>query len=134
MGAKENVAVVRRFWDELISAGKLEVADELLAPDYVNFLYEAPATADPAIQAPQSSENGGDAVAKLKEAITSFLAGLKEVRFEPSAIAAEGDSVFARFNIVATKPDGTTTTARALGYYKLANGKIILNDVMSIPA
>src|SRR5437016_5209268 len=40
MGTTENKAVVRRFWNELIIGGNLEVADELLAPNYVNLIVE----------------------------------------------------------------------------------------------
>ena len=48
-------------------------------------------------------------------------------------MAAEGDSVFARFNYVLTLPDGSTTTVRALAYYHLADGRIVVNDVMFDP-
>jgi len=30
-------------------------------------------------------------------------------------------------------PDGTTTTSRAMAYYRLADGKIVVNDVMFVP-
>jgi hypothetical protein len=36
----------------------------------------------------------------------------------------------ARFKYVATLPDGSTTSARALSYYRFVDGKIVLNDVM----
>jgi len=36
-GAKENKAVVRRLMNELLIEGNLDVAHEVLAPDYVNF-------------------------------------------------------------------------------------------------
>lgn len=36
MATEENKAVVRRFNDEVISQGKLDVADELLAPTFVD--------------------------------------------------------------------------------------------------
>lgn len=42
--------------------------------------------------------------------------------------------MFARFNYSFTLPDGSTTTARTMAYYRLADGKIVVNDVMSVPA
>jgi hypothetical protein len=36
MGTEENKAVVRRFMHELLAEGNLDVADEVLAPNYVN--------------------------------------------------------------------------------------------------
>jgi hypothetical protein len=35
MGTEENKAVVRRFMHELLAEGKLDVADEVLAPDAI---------------------------------------------------------------------------------------------------
>jgi hypothetical protein len=46
---------------------------------------------------------------------------------------AEGDAVFARFNYSLTLHDGSMTTHRALAYYRLADGKIAVNDVMFDP-
>ena len=39
----------------------------------------------------------------------------------------------ARFNRSITFHDGSTTTHRALAYYRLADGKIVVNDVMFVP-
>ena len=52
---------------------------------------------------------------------------------EFSRLVAEGDAVFARFNYTITLPDGSTTTARALAYCRLADGRIAVNDVMFDP-
>jgi hypothetical protein len=78
--------------NELLVEGNLAMADEVLAPDYVNLAL-----------------GGGDVV------------------------AAEGDAVFARFNYMGTLPDGSTTRSRGLAYYRLADGKIVVNDVMFVP-
>jgi hypothetical protein len=42
MGTEENKAVVRRWTHELLLDGKLEIADEVLAPDYVNLAMGEP--------------------------------------------------------------------------------------------
>lgn len=36
MSAEENGALVRRFIEEIFNQGKLEVAEEILAPDYIH--------------------------------------------------------------------------------------------------
>ncbi len=36
MGTEENKAVVRRFMSEVVVGGRLDVVDEVLAPNYVN--------------------------------------------------------------------------------------------------
>jgi len=58
---------------------------------------------------------------------------MKDVRIDDLELVAEGDAVFARFNYSFTLPDGGTTTARTMAYYRLADGKIVVNDVMSVP-
>lgn len=46
---------------------------------------------------------------------------------------ADGDAVFARFNYTVALPDGSTTTVRTMAYYRLADGRIVVNDVMFDP-
>jgi ketosteroid isomerase-like protein len=60
-------------------------------------------------------------------------AALEGQRFEDEELVAEGNAVIARFNYILTLLDGSTTTARTLAYYRLADGKIVLNDVMFDP-
>ena len=128
MGTKENKAVVQRFWDELIIGGNLSVADELLAPDYVNLIVEG-------IDATSSAPPGeGDTIETFKETIANYHASVSDARMEVLALAAEGDAVFARVRFIATGPDGTTMTSRGLGYYRVVDGKIVMNDILSVPA
>jgi predicted SnoaL-like aldol condensation-catalyzing enzyme len=115
MGTEENKAVVRRFMNEVLADGNLDVADEVLSPDYVNVAV------------------GGTDLDGVKAMVTATSAALKEQRFEDEELVAEGDAVFARFNYIVTLPDGSTRTARALAYYRLADGRIEVNDVMFDP-
>jgi predicted SnoaL-like aldol condensation-catalyzing enzyme len=115
MGTEENKAVVRRFMHEVLAEGNLEVADEVLAPNYMNLAM------------------GGADLASVKAMAPATHAALKGQRFEDLELVAEGDAVFARFNYVITLPDGSTSEARTLSYYRIADGKIVLNDVMFDP-
>jgi predicted SnoaL-like aldol condensation-catalyzing enzyme len=115
MGTEENKAVVRRFMNEVIAGGNLDVADEVLAPNYVNVAM------------------GGADLAGLKAMVAATSAALREQRFEDEELVADGDAVFARFNFTVTLPEGSTATARALAYYRLADGKIVVNDVLFDP-
>jgi hypothetical protein len=58
---------------------------------------------------------------------------MKEARIDDLELVAEGDAVFARFNYTFTLHDGSTTTCRTMAYYRLADRKIVMNDVMSVP-
>jgi predicted SnoaL-like aldol condensation-catalyzing enzyme len=115
MGTEENKAVVRRFMHELLAQGSLAVADEVLAPDYVNVAL------------------GGADASAVKSMVTAMNAVLKGQRFEDEELVAEGDVVTARFNHILTLPDGSTVEARTLAYYRLVDGRIVVNDVMSVP-
>jgi hypothetical protein len=121
MGTQENKAVVRRFGD-MLTTGRIndpdlidELVDELLAPNYVNLAM-------------------GDAdLAGFKAMVPAMASVMKDVRIDDLELVAEGDAVFARFNYSFTLPDGSTTTSRTMAYHRLADGKIVVNDVMSVP-
>ncbi|HEX2783908.1 MAG TPA: nuclear transport factor 2 family protein [Ilumatobacteraceae bacterium] len=115
MGTEENKAVVRRFMTEVLAGGNLDVVDEVVAPNYVNVAM------------------GGADIAGLKAMVAAMRVVVKEQRLEDEELMAEGDAVFARFSYVLNLFDGTTTTVRAMAYYRLANGRIVVNDVMFDP-
>jgi ketosteroid isomerase-like protein len=117
MGAQENKAVVSRFMNEVTTGRNIDpdLIDELLAPNYVNL---AMPDAD---------------LAAFKAMLPAMFSVMKEARIDDLELVAEGDAVLARFNHSVTLPDGSTMTARALAYYRLADGKIVVNDVMFVP-
>ena len=79
----------------------------MLAPNYVNLAL-----------------GGADVAGKAMVAPTSAV--VREQRFDDAELVAEGEGVFARFNFVVTLPDGSTTTSRTLEYYRLADGRILV--------
>ena len=98
-----------------IHTSHLDVVDQVLAPNNVNLAM------------------GGADLAGTKAALTALKSVLVEERFEDEEMVAEGDAVFTRFNHVITLADGSTSTSRALAYYRLVDGKIEVNDVMFDP-
>jgi predicted SnoaL-like aldol condensation-catalyzing enzyme len=115
MGTQENKAVVSRWMNEVLAKANVDMADDVLAPDYVNV-------------AAGNADRAG-----VKETITATAGLMKDQRFEDVELVGEGDAVFARFNYSFTLPDGSRTTCRTMAYYRLADGKIVVNDVMSVP-
>ena len=131
MSPGENEAVVRRFWNELIVGGNVDVAPELLTPDYVNLIVEriggddvstGPARIDP-------SRNGVD---HLIAAIKEWHEVVESASFDVVSLAATDDAVFARFNMTTNMRDGSTARSRGIGYYHLTDGRIDLNDVLTV--
>jgi predicted ester cyclase len=122
MSIEQNKAVVRRFITEVLSGGNVALADELLAPNYVNRLI-------------------GSDVAGFKGFLGALHSGLPDLRFDIHELVAEGDSVVARSTIEGTNtgsmmgaaPTGKKVSARGLTYYRLVNGKIVEDDPFNTP-
>ena len=72
-------------------------------------------------------------LAGFKAMLPAMASMMKDVRIDDLELVAEGDAVLARFNYSFTLPDGSRTTCRTRAYYRLADGKIVVNDVMSVP-
>ena len=122
MSTEKNKNIVRQFITEALTGRNLSLADEVLAPNYVNGL------------------TGGD-LAAFKGMLTGMSTALSDVRFEIDDLVAEGDSVVARWKMEATHtgslmgetPTGKRVSSRGLTYYRLVNGQIVEDDPLSTP-
>ena len=122
MSIEQNKAVVRRFITEVLTGRNIGLADELLAPNYVNRM------------------TGAD-LAGMKGMLAGMRAALPDSRMEIVDLVAEGDAVVARFTMEAThsgslmgeSPTGKKFSARGLTYYRLADGRIVEDDPMTTP-
>jgi predicted ester cyclase len=122
MSTEQNKEIVRRFVMEALSGRNLSLADEVLAPNYVNRL------------------TGAD-LAAFKGFLTGMSTALGDVRFEIDDLVAEGDAVVARWTMEATHtgslmgetPTGKRISSRGLTYYRLVNGQIVEDEPMSSP-
>jgi predicted ester cyclase len=122
MSTEHNKEIVRRFVTEALSGRNLGLADEVLAPNYVNRM------------------TGAD-LAAFKGMLTGMSTALSDVRFEIDDLVAEGDSVVARWKMEATHtgslmgetPTGKRVSSRGLTYYRLVNGQIVEDDPLSSP-
>jgi steroid delta-isomerase-like uncharacterized protein len=86
MPAEKNKAMVRRVIDELINKGNLEVADEVMAPNYVYHfpMYE--------VKGPQGFK---DLIGMMRNAFPDLNGTIDE-------LIAEGETVAARFTLRGT--------------------------------
>ena len=122
MSTEHNKEIVRRFVTEALSGRNLSLADEVLAPNYVNRM------------------TGAD-LAAFKGMLTGMSTALSDVQFEIDDLVAEGDAVVARWKMEATHtgslmgetPTGKRVSSRGLTYYRLVNGQIVEDDPMSSP-
>ena len=122
MSTEQNKAVVHRFITEALSGRNVDLADEVLAPNYANRM------------------TGAD-LAAFKGMLTGMRSALSDARFDVDELVAEGDAVVARWKMEATHsgslmgevPTGKKISARGLTYYRLKDGKIVEDDPMSTP-
>jgi len=113
MSTEQNKAVVRRFITEVLVGGNFDVLDEVLAPDYVN----------PAM---------GDADRAGFRALLAQLRGAAAMHLDDLEFVAEGDAVVVRFSLEVTR-GGEKLAAQGLTYYRLADGRITLDDPFTRP-
>ena len=114
MSTDQNKDVVRRFIDEVLVGGNVDVVDELLAPNYTNRAM-------------------GMDLAAFKAMLTGLAAVLPGRRFDVEDLVAEGDAVVARFTSEMTDATGKATTVRGMTYYGLADGRIVEDDPITNP-
>jgi predicted ester cyclase len=115
--AEENKALVRRFFEEVYNRGNLDVADELLAPD---FAWKLP---------------GKDAAKEVyKQWIASQLAASSDLHFSIEEQVAEGAKVVTRLIGSGTHdqkafegfaPSGVRITIEAIIIHRVIEGKIV---------
>jgi len=107
MSTEQNKAVVRRFIEEVLNNQDLALADELLAPDYVNHL----------------APGGREGFKQFNTMLRSALPDLK-IHVSIEHMVAEGDYVVVRASMHITN-NGKEATGSGLGEYRFANGKIV---------
>ena len=122
MSTEENKAVVRRFFEELLSTDNFALADELLSPDF-RFYF------------------AGNSVATNLESYKEFLmarrAAFPDRRFVVEDMIAEGDKVSARFTMRGTHkgefrsitPTGRVVTMTGIDMIRLVEGKMVEDRV-----
>ena len=118
MSAEENKAVVRRWTEEGFGRGDLGLADELIAPDFVNHT--------PAPGQPPGREGVKQAVAMLRAAFPDLQVTIED-------LIGEGDTVVSRDTIRATHrgvfagipPTGRSVTVGRIAIFRLADGRLV---------
>lgn len=130
MPAEDDVAVVRRFIEEVINRGDLEKVDELVAPDHDNNDPTAPDHAP-----------GAEGIRDL---IGMYRAGFPDLRFETGEMFAADGRVAHRWTMTGTHegefmgiaPTGNKVEAMGVEINHVKDGKITasytVSDALSI--
>lgn len=119
MSAEENKALARRVIEQMFNEGNLEVADELLAPGYVDH--------DPSLPQDVHGPEG------FKQYVGMYRAAFPDLHVQIDDQLAEGDRVATRWTGTGTHngelagitPTGKPVTLPGMEIVRIANGKLI---------
>jgi len=117
---EENKEIARRYLVELFSEAKLEVADEIIAVDYIR---HDPANPVVGVLGPEG----------IKQYVSEYHAAFPDIRNNIESIFAEGDKVVSRCIVTGTHkgvfkgipPTGKYGEIPAIMIFRIADGKII---------
>jgi steroid delta-isomerase-like uncharacterized protein len=120
MSAETNKALVERFYQEIFSQGRLELAAELFANDYVNHDTGAPSGGWP---------HGPEGIHTL---VGAYRTALPDAQFAIEDQIAEGDRVVTRWSARGTNtgslmgmpPTGRSVAITGISIERIAGGKI----------
>ena len=122
MSIRENKAVVRRFFEELLSTDNFAVADEILSPGFRFYFAGSPVAMD---------------LESYKEFLAARRAAFPDRRFVVEDIIAEGEKVSVRFTMRGTHkgdfrgiaPSGKEVTMTGIDMIRLSDGKMVEDRV-----
>lgn len=118
MSIAKNKAIVRRYFDECLNQGKMEVIDRLISLTYVSHY-------------PAGYDLGGGPE-DVKQIVTSVRRGFPDVRFTVEDFISQGQKVVARWTFAGTHDGnfmGVAATGRevavaGIAVYRIENEKI----------
>jgi len=117
MSTEQNKAMARRFYNEVIGQGKLEVIDQIVAPSFVD----------------HDRDNPTHDLAGVKQFIAMIRSAFPDVSAKAEDMIAEGDRVVARVTatgthrgeFMGTPPTGRHITITGIDILRCADGKAV---------
>jgi steroid delta-isomerase-like uncharacterized protein len=119
MNTEGNKSILRRYFEEAWNKGRLEMLEEIVAPNYVNH--------DPAVPGLPPGPEG------LKPIIAGFRAAFPDLHFSIEDQVAEEDKVVTRWTMRGTHlgefmglpPSGKQVTSGGMQIERVVNGQIV---------
>ena len=116
MSAEDNKALVRRYYEEVLTQGNLALLDELFTPAFVS-------------RGPTGPEAGLEA---FRQAVLRSRAAFPDLQVRVEDQVAEGEKVASRWMVRGTHrgafagvpPTGRQVTATAIHIHRVADGRI----------
>jgi steroid delta-isomerase-like uncharacterized protein len=114
-----NKATVQHLYEQVFNQGNLSVADEVIAPDFIN--HNAP---------PGSSNRGPESMRQL---ITMLSTAFPDMHYTVEELVAEGDTVVSRVTVSGTHrgpfqgmpPTGRSFRQDQMHFIRFRDGKVV---------
>jgi steroid delta-isomerase-like uncharacterized protein len=120
MSLEANKATVQHLYEQLFNQGNLSVADEVIAPDFINH------------NAPPGSNRGPES---MRQTITTLSTAFPDMHYTVEELVAEGDTVVARVTMSGTHrglgpvqgipPTGRSVRQDQMHFIRLRDGKVV---------
>ncbi len=118
--SEENKALIRRWVEEVVNAGNLTVADEIMAPDYAFYVASRPTPVD---------REGH------RHLVATFLGAFPDLRRNIEEMVGEEEKVVERWTVRGTHQgefQGLAPTGRSISYagitiWRIGGGKLVEN-------
>ncbi len=128
MSAEQNKTIARRFLEELWNERRLDLADELFAPDCITHQLRSGAADEAAPRTPDL----------VKRHVAEWLAAFPDLRFTIDQMIAEHDQVMTRCTMDGTHegawlgiaPTGQRISVRLVLIQRIAGGQIVEDWVL----
>jgi predicted ester cyclase len=117
MSESENKNLVRRYYEEVLNEGQLQVFDELADPSFISYL----------------ADGSGIGLDVYKQAIRGTLAAIADLHVSIEDQIMENDKVVTRWKAKGTpkvefagiKPNGGPVTITAIHIHRIQDGKLM---------
>lgn len=109
MSIEENKAIIRRLVEGGVNQGRLDVFDELFAPDFVD-------------RSTQEQVPGPEGV---KQFFLAVRTDFPDLRVSIDDLIAEGDRIVIRTTWRGTRPSGQPSTRTMIQIFRIAGGKFV---------
>ena len=119
-GSKQNEALAHRFHMDIFQAGKMDVADEILSPNFVNHFKGIP----------PEMQHGPDGVKRYAVALRTAFSDMQIIHDD---VITQGDKVIIRWTSTGTQdgdmfgipPTGKSMSITGIDIFRIEEGKII---------
>jgi steroid delta-isomerase-like uncharacterized protein len=116
---ERNKSIIRQIYTELFTQGKLSLAEELFAADFIDQ------------EAPVGQPNRGPEA--IRQLVTMFHTAFPDVSFHVEEVIAEGETVAARVfwtgthrgNFLGIAPTGRTVRQKQMHFMHLRDGQLV---------